>query len=170
MKPNAAVEHVMFEGGPTTVKNRTFECAFHFGPLAWPLWPCDGDALHLWSNRAVSGPFCRLAKPRWQTRYVSQERCVELSGAFPELFWKARRRAMCDTKWGFQTNYGHRTLPFKWQSSNGFHFYEAGHSKDLKSIEAKCIGEPFEQEELPSTSPPCTARRLSRALDLCYVS
>eukprot|EP00438_Fugacium_kawagutii_P033282 Skav219611 [mRNA] locus=scaffold628:90422:95968:- [translate_table: standard] len=32
--------------------------------------------------------------------------------------------AMCDTKWGFNTNYGHRTLPFKWQSSNGFHFYE----------------------------------------------
>jgi hypothetical protein len=31
---------------------------------------------------------------------------------------------MCDTKWGFNTNYGHRTLPFKWQSSNGFHFYE----------------------------------------------
>ena len=31
---------------------------------------------------------------------------------------------MSDTKWGFDTNYGHRTLPFKWQSSNGFHFYE----------------------------------------------
>ena len=48
---------------------------------------------------------------------------------FAQLFLAKQYRswgggAMCDTKWGFNTNYGHRTLPFKWQSSNGFHFYE----------------------------------------------
>ena len=54
---------------------------------------------------------------------------------------------MCDTKWGFNTNYGHRTLPFKWQSSNGFHFYEdkTVGSKQLAACVCVCAWSYFPQ-------------------------
>eukprot|EP00440_Ansanella_granifera_P001162 gb/GFBE01001250.1/.p1 GENE.gb/GFBE01001250.1/~~gb/GFBE01001250.1/.p1 ORF type:complete len:175 (+),score=19.98 gb/GFBE01001250.1/:1-525(+) len=31
---------------------------------------------------------------------------------------------MSDKKWGFESNYGHRHVPFKWHSSSGFNYYE----------------------------------------------
>mmetsp|Transcript_91199 Transcript_91199/g.162415 ORF Transcript_91199/g.162415 Transcript_91199/m.162415 type:complete len:165 (-) Transcript_91199:93-587(-) len=31
---------------------------------------------------------------------------------------------MSDLKWGFKQDYGHRTLPYKWQTSSGFNYYE----------------------------------------------
>jgi len=31
---------------------------------------------------------------------------------------------MSDTKWGFEKNYGHRTLPAKWHTSSGFSAYD----------------------------------------------
>eukprot|EP00931_Biecheleriopsis_adriatica_P092977 TRINITY_DN66725_c0_g1_i1.p1 TRINITY_DN66725_c0_g1~~TRINITY_DN66725_c0_g1_i1.p1 ORF type:complete len:185 (-),score=15.47 TRINITY_DN66725_c0_g1_i1:114-668(-) len=31
---------------------------------------------------------------------------------------------MSDTKWGYQSNYGHRQLPFEWHVSSGFSLYD----------------------------------------------
>ena len=143
----------MKEGRP---RLRTRRSSLAFSLDHWP-----GLCGHVTEVRCISGagkgqlrscsaamrPFCRLAKPRWQTRYVSQVRkncsgCFEPLGSFAGAVLESATHwplAMCDTKWGFQTNYGHRTLPFKWQSSNGFHFYEAGRSRVLKLMRRRAL-------------------------------